>query len=496
MASLQSLLNGIVSEELIVYKQVDGLSLDSRTISQGDLFFAFPGVETDGRKFISQAIEKGAAVVLKEASNGHDMLEWRGDVPIVSIKGLAKKISHIASRFYNYPSSDMTVVGVTGTNGKTSCCYLLASALERLGKRSAIIGTLGYGKINDIVKQARTTPDQITFQSILNKLHNEDTEVVAVEVTSHAAMQDRVSGVEFDVGIFTNITHDHLDYHENFEEYIAAKRRFFEMPSLRYGVFNVDDPVGMQWMQEFSSKMHVCGYSLHSRDELSVKHDMVVAIEYEMTGHGIRAKITTPWGDGELQSSLLGKFNVSNLLSVIATLGLLGYSLDEILKIIPYLSTVPGRMQTISYEDKPLVVIDYAHTPDALEQSLNELRSHCEKELYCVFGCGGNRDSSKRPFMGSIAERLSDHVILTNDNVRKEKPEKIIDDIVKGFKNPNKAIIKFDRKEAILFALSKAQPGDVVLLAGKGHENYEIVGDQSFPFSEQAIVEEFFSNSK
>jgi UDP-N-acetylmuramoyl-L-alanyl-D-glutamate--2,6-diaminopimelate ligase len=485
MTSLQSLLKDIVAVGSIPDISINGLSLDSRQIKKGDLFFAYSGGSSNGVEFIEQAIVNGAVAVLCEKSVAEKTSEYRSKVPIIFIEDLMSKIGYIAARFYDNPSRDMFVIGITGTNGKTSCSYLLASALQLLGKKAGVIGTIGFGLIGKLTSSIYTTPHAIKMQEILCALHNQQAEVVVMEVSSHALQQDRVNGVEFDVGVFTNITRDHLDYHENMKAYTEAKQRLFKMPGLKQAIFNLDDPVGMRWFKEFQNHLDVYGYALGSDvqdSKIISAHDIVLQPD------GIVAHVETPWGEGEIASTLLGRFNVANLLVVLSVLSLMGYKLEDILKVISCLTTVPGRMQVFGGGKQPLVVIDFAHTPDALSQTLQSLREHCAGQLFCIFGCGGDRDKGKRPLMGEIAERLADKVILADDNVRYENPAAIVDDILSGFKKPELVQVKHDRAGAIKLALKQAKAGDIILLAGKGHEAYNIVKDQRLPFSEKEIV--------
>lgn len=469
--------------------QATGLSLDSRKVKPGDLFLAYPGAAADGRHYIAQAIEKGAVAVFRE-DGSTKTVEWQEKVPIIAIKNLGEQVSGIAGEFYDHPSKAMEVMAVTGTNGKTSVTHLLAEAFTRLGKLGAVIGTMGsrvgFEPYNTDFKT--TTPDPITLQAILRQFKDRGVNVVAMEASSHALHQHRLAAVSVGVGIFTNLTRDHLDYHQSMENYAEAKRFLFEMPSLRLGVFNGDDPAGAAWAKLFQHRYPSCAYMLQEAHPLGVDQ-LVRAGSPHFLSTGFRCDVETPWGKGKLTSSLLGRFNIQNMLAVLAVLGLKGYSLETILPVLAALKPIRGRMQILGGEPgEPLVVIDYAHTPDALEKILNASREHCRGKLTCVFGCGGDRDKGKRPIMGKIAERYADRVIITDDNVRHENPLQIVKDILAGCVRPDTMRVLSDRREAIQTALKEAVSGDVIVLAGKGHETYQIVGDRSWPFSEEAVV--------
>ena len=484
---LQSLLS---CEGALISITIQGLSLDSRAIKKGDLFFACVGTQQDGRDHIDQAIERGASAILRETQTDEPPIVWRGNVPIINVDHLNEKVSEMASIFYDYPSQKLLMIGLTGTKGKTSCSHLLANALMKLGQKSAVIGTMGSGIYGEPYDTSchQTTPDPIFVQALLHRFVEEQVQAVTMEASSHALHQHRVKAVDFKIGVFTNLTRDHFDYHETAENYAAAKHLLFEMPSLEAGVFNLDDPIGAIWAREFQSHYPVCGYTLsvdRRFDELSI----VRARSVEFHPRGFTLDLETPWGEATVTCALLGAFNVSNVLAVIAVLGLMHYKLSAIVETVEQFSTVPGRMQLVGGKNnQPLVVIDFAHTPDALEKALQAIRIHCRGKLICVFGCGGNRDRGKRPMMGHIAEMLAEQVIITNDNVRFEDPAVIVQDILAGCAHPEKIRVEHDRRLAIQQAIEQASSEDVILLAGKGHENYQIIGDQYLPFSELEIV--------
>jgi len=479
------------SEQLIT-----DLTLDSRTAKCGELFFAFQGFKVDGRKYIADAIRKGVAAILCE--NDNNSTEYSADttcnIPIFHVSNLRKIIGLIAAKFYNYPARAMTIIGVTGTNGKTSCTHLIAKLSQDLGQPTGVIGTLGAGFPDHLSPLKNTTPDAITLQQHLATLRDQGASAVAMEVSSHALEQGRIQGIDFNIGVFTNLTRDHLDYHGDMENYGAVKKLLFLQPSLQTVAINLDDEFGLKILNAINPSVNIYGYGTEYDKIIKTKqsqnsHHFIGASEVKIDITGIKANITTPWGSGILKSNLLGRFNLSNLLAVISVLGSMGFTLSDMLEKIALLQPLAGRMESFGGgEKKPLVVVDYAHTPDALEQVLRALREHCLERLWCVFGCGGDRDRGKRPLMGQIAERYSDNVIVTSDNPRTENPQQIIDEIITGLLCPWAIAIEPDRRAAIAQALDCAQAGDIVLIAGRGQEQYQIIGDERIPFSDVAVV--------
>ena len=397
------------------------------------------------------------------------------------------QIEDIASTFYHEPSKKMTVIGVTGTNGKTSCTHFIAQALQKAGRTCGVIGTLGTGVWPNLTPGKYTTPDAIACHRGLAELLQQSAELVAMEVSSHGLDQARVAGVAFDTAIFTNLSRDHLDYHADMDDYAAAKSKLFSWAGLKRAIINIDDPVGERFAREFSGRYQIYTYSLMNKTLAGCKP--VLASRIHLNGRDMSAKISSPWGEGSLKANLLGKFNLSNLLAVLTTLCASGVSLDDALQYLHGVKNVTGRMQAFGGGKLPLVVVDYAHTPDALEQALNALREHTRGKLWCVFGCGGNRDHGKRPMMGQVAEHYSDQIVITSDNPRDEDPQSIINDIKAGLLCDWAAETELDRGSAIAHAIDCAQAGDVVLIAGKGHEDYQLVGDQRLGFSDREVAE-------
>ncbi|OLU17698.1 UDP-N-acetylmuramoyl-L-alanyl-D-glutamate--2,6-diaminopimelate ligase [Pseudomonas sp. PA1(2017)] len=451
------------------------LTLDSRQVRPGDLFLAVPGTRQDGRVHIADAISRGAAAVAFETDGSLPMTAESAE--LVAIKGLAGQLSAIAGRFYGEPSRGLHMVGITGTNGKTSVSQLLAQALDLLGEPCGIVGTLGNGFYGTLAQGLHTTPDPIGVQATLAGLKKNGARAIAMEVSSHGLHQGRVAALDFDVAVFTNLSRDHLDYHGSMEAYQAAKAALFAWPSLRARVINLDDAVGRELAaQERDSRL--IGYSLQDSSAYLFCRDI------HFDDQGVRATLVTPRGEGSLRSSLLGRFNLSNLLAVVGALVAMDYPLDEILKVLPRLQGPIGRMQRLGGQDAPLVVVDYAHTPDALEQVLGALRPHVTGRLLCLFGCGGDRDRGKRPLMAEVVERLADAALVTDDNPRTESPEQIFDDIRAGFGKAEHVRFMHGRGNAIAQLIGEAQVGDVVVLAGKGHEDYQEIDGVRQPFSD------------
>ena len=459
--------------------RVSGLSLDSRAIRPGDAFVALRGTTAHGITFAPAALARGASVVLAEspAPPAFDPV-----APVLWLDGLRAQAGHIAARFHGEPSLQLRVLGVTGTNGKTSSVQLLAQALELLGHRAASIGTLGAGLHGQIQAGERTTPDAIQLQALLAQFRDAGADHVAMEVSSHALEQGRVNAVNFSLALFTNLTRDHLDYHGTMQAYGAAKARLFGWPGLAHAVINVDDEFGRELAAQLPNRISLLRTGADSADA-DVRATGVVLDE-----RGVSFTLHTPWGTAPLQSPLLGRFNVANLLGVIAALGALGFDFDAVVAAAAQLQPVAGRMNRLGAAGQPLVVVDYAHTPDALEQALGTLRTHARGRLLCVFGCGGERDAGKRPLMGAIAERLADVAIVTDDNPRREDADGIVAAIVAGFADAARARVERDRAKAIALAITEARPGDIVLIAGKGHEPYQEVGAQKFPFDDAAVA--------
>ncbi len=462
---------------------ITGVTLDSRKVQSGDLFLALGGTRSHGSQYIADAIARGAAAV---AVDEHASVDDELAVPLLRVHELRNNAGVIADRFYGHPTAAMWVVGITGTNGKTSVSQFIAQALSA-DVPCGVIGTLGSGIYGALRTTGHTTPDAITVQAELAAQFAAGARAVAMEVSSHGLDQQRVAGVAFDVAVFTNLSHEHLDYHGDMASYALAKRRLLQQPGLRHAVLNLDDEVGARWFAERAeSALHFIGYGFEVAENAS--GEIVRGSNLQLTPAGVAFDVTTPWGSGHIDSPLLGRFNASNLLAALGALLAGGMALETVLQRLNQVRTVPGRMERFGSAQQPTVVVDYAHTPDALEKVLQALRAHCAGELWCVFGCGGDRDRAKRPLMGQLAEALADRVVLTDDNPRSENPWDIIEDIQRGMKEPDAVYVLRDRAGAIAHAIAQAQAGDVVLVAGKGHETEQIVADRVLPFSDRAEV--------
>ena len=476
--NLNELLHGFADAQGAGEIVVSGLALDSREIAAGNAFVALRGTKGHGMDFAAKAVENGAAVILAEAP--FDAAD--PGVPVVTVKNLREHTGAIAARFHGEPTKALEVIGITGTNGKTSTVQLLAQALAFLHKKPATVGTLGAGMHGAIVEGERTTPDAISVQALLAEFRDAGASHVAMEVSSHAVSQGRVNAVTFDVAAFTNLTRDHLDYHGTMEAYGAAKARLFSWPNLRAAVINIDDAFGRKLAADLPAHVQSLRYGVDNANA------EIVATTVRTSGDGLHFHLRTPWGDGDIATKLLGRFNVANLLAVAGCLGALGCDFAQIHAALTNAQPVIGRMNRLGGGAAPLVVVDYAHTPDALEQALANLRAHCEGRLICVFGAGGERDQGKRPQMAAIAERLADRVIVTDDNPRNEDGEAIVAQIIAGFADRDAIVVQRDRARAIALALREAKPGDIVLIAGKGHEPYQEIGGIKHPFDDLAVA--------
>ncbi len=474
--SLRTLLEGWC--DVVPDVTIEGLGLDSRNIANRQAFIAVSGEKTHGMAHVAQAESRGASVVIHDSRAPVPALS----IPHVAVPDLGRRLSRLAARFYHAPSDQLTIAGVTGTNGKTSTAHFIAQAWQRTAGHSGIIGTIGYGPLNHLKTATMTTPDPISLQAMLSECIDLGVDRVAMEVSSHALDQGRCDDVAFDLAVFTNLSRDHLDYHGSMDAYEAAKRRLFTDCRPKFAVINHDDPAGKSLIRHVAQSTQVLSYGTNGSSELR-------AAILDMDSSGITFSIASPWGGGKLHTGLLGAFNISNLLAAAGTLALLGMSWNQVMHQLEMMHAVPGRMHCLGGEhNQPVVVVDYAHTPDALEQALMALRAHLHGRLVCVFGCGGDRDTGKRPMMAKIAESLADHIILTTDNPRTEFPDEIISDMAAGLDQPDRAEIISERGAAIRKAILDCRAGDIVLIAGKGHETWQDVGGQRMPFSDEASV--------
>jgi len=453
------------------------ITSDSRQVRPGDAFAAYRGARQDGRAFIPDAIARGAGAILWDVQGFVWNREWK--VPHLPIEDLKARLGAIADVIYGHPSRELWMIGVTGTNGKTSCAHWIAAGLDASGRRAAVLGTLGNGLWGALEDAPNTTADAALLHETLRHLASIGAQAAAMEVSSHGLDQGRVNGVAFDVALFTNLSRDHLDYHGTMAAYGAAKAKLFAWPGLRFGVINADDPFGQSLIDAARSRgRKVLTYGFGAAD--------IVGTHLAASSTGLAFAVETPWGKGEIHTRLVGAFNAANLLGVLGVLLVSGAALEPTIGFLAEVEAPPGRMQRLGGQGAPLVVIDYAHTPDALDKVLTSLRPAVAVggELVCVFGCGGDRDRGKRSEMGRVAARLADRVVVTSDNPRSEEPGAITSDIVHGIRETGnrRYAVEIDRAAAIATAIAEARVGDVVLLAGKGHEPYQETADVRHPF--------------
>jgi len=457
-------------------RPVSALVSDSRKTTPGVAFAAYPGESSDGRRYLAEAIANGADAVLWDS----DHFEWDPAfaIPNIGVASLKTRVGEIAAHVYGEPSKKLHMVGITGTNGKTSVAHWTAQALTRLGQKTAILGTAGNGFPHALTPALNTTPDAIELQQRLANYLQQGAAACAMEVSSHGLAQSRVNGTHFNIAVLTNLSRDHLDYHGEMDTYAAVKAQLFNWPGLEWVVLNVDDAFGRQ-LESLTRPARVASYGF--------TRGTVIANKLRLAQSSMHMQVHTDWGNAELEAPLLGRFNAANLLAVLTTLLVSGIPLNEACGALAHIVPPPGRMQTLGGGEHPLVIVDYAHTPDALEKVLETLREIApDGRLICVFGCGGNRDPGKRPLMGRAAFEGADEVWVTSDNPRDENPRAIIDAVLQGLSGEHR--IEPDRARAIFEAIGHARCGDVVLIAGKGHEDYQEIAGERVPFSDVAIA--------
>jgi len=505
------------------------LTNDSRNISRkssaGDIFCAIIGHAQDGRQYIDKAISNGAKLVLSECENATDHggvnyaqvknnQKGNNQVAVISFYQLNKNLFALASAYYQYPEKSMTMIGITGTNGKTSTSQLVGQLLTSCHKPCAIIGTNGAGMVDDLQPLENTTPSATDLVQLFSefshkKINEQKVSHLAMEVSSHALEQGRVTGAIFDIAIFTNLSRDHLDYHGTMANYAAAKRQLFINNDKQVAILNGDDVQARFWLESWpendsQAQHHLSQQNLsqqklwlYGRSELVPNHPQFVSCnDIVHHGQGVDFTLKTHLGDIAIHSALLGDFNIDNLLAAITVMLVEGLSLTTVAEQVIKVKAIAGRMEAFNAKNNqaPTAVVDYAHTPDALEKALIACRQHCHGNLFVVFGCGGDRDKGKRPLMAHAAQKYADCLVITNDNPRTEAPMSIIEDILAGLNEPQQATVIENRKQAVLETLAKAQQGDVVLLAGKGHENYTIFGQEKIAYDERQIVKDFFDD--
>ncbi len=474
---LSVLLKGITPVDQTQDLLIDEICLDSRKVRPGSLFLAVPGTRDDGRSHMQHAIAAGARAIVFDSNNWPTLTH--GEIPHIGVPDLARKISAIADVYFRQPSKKLHVVGITGTNGKSSCAALTAQALQALGQKCAIVGTLGSGFPGELATLPLTTPDSITLQHHLAALADSGAQSLCLEVSSHSLDQSRTDGVRFGTVVFTNLTRDHLDYHKNEAHYQAAKARLFMETAASHAILNIDDKFG-QWLSGRTSAVHEITYGQQNSD--------VQLVKCESDLEGLTLILDVLGQMVYVRSPLFGRLNGINLTTVAATVHSLGYSGADIEAALNRLEPIDGRMERIKGAPfHPSVYVDYAHTPDALRQALASLREVTGGKLWCVFGCGGDRDTTKRPLMGAISEQFADEVIITDDNPRSESPTRIANQIADGM-GANARIVH-DRRQAIELAIGNAGSQDAVLIAGKGHETQQVYADQIYQFSDRQVAE-------
>ncbi len=513
---LQTLLDGFVDlSEVKKYKPAfKGLSDNSNKVHEGFLFLASAGrcIVTDkqtkkwpqhGIAYAGDAINRGASLILWEPTEELNempascVVKGRAEVPLIRINLLHEKIGEIASRFYQHPSHAMGVIGITGTNGKTSISHFIAqtiSAIEQTdssseAKKCAVIGTLGNGIYGELEESTHTTPDAVTLQALMAEFKEQGVNTVVMEVSSHALAQGRVNGVEFNTAVFSNLSRDHLDYHGDMQAYGREKLKLFQMASVKTCVLNIDDAFSRTItdnIERANTEKIIVSYS---RKDSKADY---YAENISFKRSGIAFTLHTKSKKYSLNTHLIGDFNIDNLLAAIALLHSQGYDIRDIIAAVEKVMTVSGRMEKVN--EQPLVVIDYAHTPDALEKSLSALKSHTKGELYCIFGCGGERDKGKRPLMAKAVQSIADKIIVTSDNPRSESVQEIINNIISGFSKQDNVFIEPDRKTAIDKTLAQLTADDALLIAGKGHEEYQEINGEYFPFNDKAVAAEFYNS--
>ncbi|WP_163935559.1 UDP-N-acetylmuramoyl-L-alanyl-D-glutamate--2,6-diaminopimelate ligase [Paraferrimonas sp. SM1919] len=463
-------------------EQFNNIHLDSRQLQAGDLFVAVAGHQVDGRQFINSAISAGAVAVIQETnqSNLHGQVEYQQQCPVISFFGLSRELSQLGMQAYPLESALNTLLAVTGTNGKTSVTQLMAQLVTLCGQPAAVFGTNGNGLWGSLEQSLNTTSDPLTICRNVHHFAEQGAHWQMLEVSSHGLVQGRTSALPFKGAVFTNLSRDHLDYHGDMDNYALAKRRLFDYPNLRYKLFNIDDSYGALWQSQYQGDSY--GYSVSNANA----HYHIGHARFHESG--VEAEIVTPKGRFTINSPLLGEFNLSNLLAALAMLDLAGLGIDKTAQMVTKLTPIDGRMEKFAQQHKATIVVDYAHTPDALKVALQALQKHCQGKLWCVFGCGGDRDRGKRPLMTDAAISNADRVVLTADNPRSELVSQILSDMTSELADKSSVKVIEDRQQAIAYALEHAKAEDVILVAGKGHETYQEIRGIKHPYNERAYV--------
>ena len=476
--NLKDLLYGIKDAPPIKYNNICD---DSRYVNKGTVFFAIKGLSSDGCDFIESAINSGACAVIYEPP--YDLSNIETSIPIIAVDDLKLEIANIVSRHYESSINEMSIIGVTGTNGKTTVSRLIHQGFKKIGYKSGYIGTLGYG-LENLNLNELTTPSCMKLHKILSEFQNSGVEYVVMEISSHAIDQKRIEGINFNTVIFTNLSRDHIDYHGNMENYGETKAKLFLERQSKIKIININDSFGRSLIERVDEE--VISTSI---EPINIDKDKFISVtKYETNGSGFDIDLKSSWGTFKTHVPLLGTFNIENVIQTIALFLSHGFSLSKIQTIIEGMKAPSGRMESVDMDNNhllPKVLVDFSHTPDALKLSLQSIRDHYDGKIWCVFGCGGDRDRGKRKMMGNIAERYADYVIVTSDNPRNENPEKIISDILEGISSKVETIVS--REEAINFAIMKANKNEIILIAGKGHESYQKIGEETLEFSDHKI---------
>jgi len=465
----------------LVNVEIAGIAYDSRQVKPGWLFVAVGGHEVDGADFVPQALANGAVAVVSEG-----VMDVGARIAHLQVKSARRALAEIATAYYGDLSHQIKVVGVTGTNGKTTTGYMIRDLLRSGGHLPGLLGTVAYEVGERTIPAARTTPEAPDIHAMFQQMKEAGCDSAVMEVSSHAIDLKRVHGIDFFINVFTNLTQDHLDYHGDMETYFNVKASLFEQQvkkNHQSAVINIDDPWGRKMVDEKKIEAHIVTYGFHERA-------MVFASDASMEEGGTRFHVATPWGDAEVELQLLGRFNIHNALAALAAGGLFGIDLKVMVQALSEIKAIPGRLERVPNRKHRQVFIDYAHTDDALKNVLTTLREVCKGRLVVVFGCGGNRDQGKRKKMGQMAAELADYSIVTSDNPRKEEPRLIAADIIEGFARPEQFEIVLDRHEAIQRGIHKIGRKDILLVAGKGHEIYQEIGGTVVPFSDLEAVKE------
>ena len=476
--NLKDLLYGIKDAPPIKYNNICD---DSRYVNKGTVFFAVKGLSSDGCDFIESAINSGACAVIYEPP--YDLSNIETSIPIIAVDDLKLEIANIVSRHYESSINEMSIIGVTGTNGKTTVSWLIHQGFKKIGYKSGYIGTLGYG-LENLNLNELTTPSCMKLHKILSEFQNSGVEYVVMEISSHAIDQRRIEGINFNSVIFTNLSRDHIDYHGNMENYGETKAKLFLERQSKIKIININDSFGRSLIERVDEE--VISTSI---EPINIDKDKFISVtKYETNGSGFDIDLKSSWGTFKTHVPLLGTFNIENVIQTIALFLSHGFSMSKIQTIIEGMKAPSGRMESVDMDNNhllPKVLVDFSHTPDALKLSLQSIRDHYDGKIWCVFGCGGDRDRGKRKMMGNIAERYADYVIVTSDNPRNENPEKIISDILEGISSKVETIVS--REEAINFAIMNANKNEIILIAGKGHESYQKIGEETLEFSDHKI---------